>query len=167
MKKKVIFEVQVEQAPDRNNLYFATKWYVDDVLKISSSQTEPLPSTVSLELELPCKVRIFLEGQSNTDKRFSIIPENVCFYVGKLKYPLTPLEAEEIFNNQIHYTTEEDVNNSINLNFKFDDPLKWRLDQNSLNLGYLTPEQREVHGITLGASVLFQFVYDQRKNKNK
>ena len=128
MINKAKLEIGVSQTPGNDGNYIATAWYVNDKLQLSFSESENLPPVINLELDFPATIKIVLSGKSIENKVFSLDVDKVTLYIGNIKFKLTEKQAEDLFNEQMYYSTEQDIEKGIELKFTSADPLQLLLD---------------------------------------
>jgi len=164
MNNKARLEIGVSQSPGVDGCHIATSWYVNDKLQLSYTEHEDLPPVVNLDLEFPAIIKIVLSGQSTQYKVFSLDTSNVTLYIGDVKFKLTESQAENLFNEQMHYSTEQDIKKGIELKFTNSDPLQWILDcsRDDMIMTFLTQEESLHSGVSMPIENEFQRMYSKK-----
>jgi len=164
MKTRARLEIGVSQSPGDDGLCYATSWYVNNNLQLSFTDSDRLPPVVSIDLDFPATVKIVLDGQSIENKVFSLDVNQVTLYIGNVKFKLTEKQAEQLFNEQMHYSTEEDIKQGVEIKFSANDPLQWILDcfKGDMIATFLTQEESLHSGVSLGIENEFRILYSQK-----
>lgn len=164
MINKAKLEIGVSQTPGDDGNYIATAWYVNDKLQLSFSESENLPPVINLELDFPATIKIVLSGESIENKVFSLDVDKVTLYIGNIKFKLTEKQAEDLFNEQMYYSTEQDIEKGIELKFTSADPLQLLLDccRDDMIQTFLTEEEILHSGVSMPIENEFRRMYSQK-----
>tara|TARA_R110000822_G_scaffold231944_2_gene363790 strand:- start:22 stop:552 length:531 start_codon:yes stop_codon:yes gene_type:complete len=171
MKNNTRLEIGVSQSLGVDGNYIATSWYVNNKLQLSFTERESLPSVISLDLYFPATVKVVFDGMSVEKKTFSIDTDSITLYEGKTKFKLTERQAQALLDlngQKMHYSTEEDIRQGINLKFTNTDPNGWILDcfKKDMILDYLFTEQELLlTGVSQGVELNFRQMYLRKQLK--
>lgn len=164
MNNKARLEIGVSQSPGVDGCHIATAWYVNDKLQLSYTEHEDLPPVVNLDLEFPAIIKVVLSGPSTELKVFSLSTDKVTLYIGNVKFALSEKQAENLFNEQMHYSTEQDIEKGIELKFTNSDPLQWIMDcfKDDMISTFLTQEESLHSGVSMPIENEFRRMYSKK-----
>jgi hypothetical protein len=165
MKNNTRLEIGVAQSVGVDGNYLATSWYVNNKLQLSFTERESLPSVISLDLYFPATVKVVFNGMSRALKTFSIDIDNITLYEGNTKFKLTEKQAQDLFNQQMYYSTEQDIEKGIELKFTNTNLNGWILDcfKEDMILSHLTEQEMLLTGVSQSIKLHFEQMYTLQK----
>tara|TARA_R110000772_G_scaffold268446_2_gene395538 strand:+ start:1505 stop:2041 length:537 start_codon:yes stop_codon:yes gene_type:complete len=170
MKNNTRLEIGVSQSLGVDGNYIATTWYVNNKLQLSFTERESLPSVISLDLYFPATVTVVFDGMSVEKKTFSIDTDSITLYEGNTKFKLTEKQAQALLDlngQKMHYSTEEDIRQGINLKFTNTDPNGWILDCFKEDMIYRSVTEQELllTGVSQSVELNFKQMYIRKQQK--
>jgi hypothetical protein len=124
------------------NGFQSTEWFVNDKLVLSTGTNEPLPNQIELTVEMPCELRVKIDGKNiNSDTKVvdgQIVQDKFI----KLKqaylarYPI----KEHLLHELCEYTDDTGVvhhnqywhrNGEVKIQLESNDPIIWHFTKNT------------------------------------
>jgi hypothetical protein len=98
-------------------------------------------------------------------KTFSIDIDNITLYEGNTKFKLTEKQAQDLFNQQMYYSTEQDIEKGIELKFTNTNLNGWILDcfKEDMILSHLTEQEMLLTGVSQSIKLHFEQMYTLQK----